>query len=99
MLKDDKTAIVTPDEFDALLEYSTSIPTGTIVGKVWKRKYTVIDKAVPLGITFPWPICDGRVAMDCRVEQKHDLWQLGEYVEDKDPTMIGIKWRDLLVVR
>jgi hypothetical protein len=32
-----KTAYLTPAEFDALPEYSCSLPTGTIVGKRWKR--------------------------------------------------------------
>ena len=34
---DNKTAYVTAQEFAELLEYSCSIPTGQVVGKLWKR--------------------------------------------------------------
>lgn len=37
-LTDDKTAILTLDQFIDLPEYSMSIPTGVFIGKVWKRK-------------------------------------------------------------
>lgn len=67
VLRDDHTALVTPAQFKALLEYSFSLPTGKYIGKVWKC------------------LCKGG-------------WFLGEYVEDPDPTMIGIKWRELIVV-
>lgn len=33
----DDEAIMTIDYFDALLEYSSSLPTGTYIGKRWKR--------------------------------------------------------------
>ncbi len=32
----DKYALVTPDAFDRLPEYSTTLPTGTAIGKRWK---------------------------------------------------------------
>lgn len=32
-----KTKLVTQGEFDTLLEYSISNPTGTTIGKTWKR--------------------------------------------------------------
>jgi len=35
--EDNKTAYVTREEFDELLEYSCSLPTGTTLGKRWKR--------------------------------------------------------------
>ncbi len=38
MLIDDKSVILTAAELQALDEYSLSMPTGTIVGKRWKRK-------------------------------------------------------------
>lgn len=40
MLVDDRSAILTRQEFDELLEYSLSVPTGTTIGKRWKRKCT-----------------------------------------------------------
>jgi len=37
MLIEDDGAFMTLQEFDNLLEYSCSMPTGTITGKIWKR--------------------------------------------------------------
>ncbi len=37
MLIDDHSVILTRQEFDDLPEYSCSIPTGTTIGKRWKR--------------------------------------------------------------
>lgn len=36
--RDDKAAYMTMGEFKALSEYSTTFPTGTTPGKVWKRE-------------------------------------------------------------
>ncbi|KKM74952.1 hypothetical protein LCGC14_1395140 [marine sediment metagenome] len=38
MLVDDKTAVMDPRDFEDLLEYSASLPTGTTIGKRWKAK-------------------------------------------------------------
>jgi len=35
---------LTQKEFNDLLEYSTSVPTGTTLGKVWKRGVYVFEK-------------------------------------------------------
>lgn len=37
-LLDNGTVLLTPREFRDLLEYSTTLPTGTTPGKVWKRR-------------------------------------------------------------
>ena len=37
VLVDDDHALMTTADFDQLLEYSSSIPTGTYPGKMWKR--------------------------------------------------------------
>lgn len=39
--------------FDSLDEYSCSIPTGTIVGKVWKRDLNAYNDRPP-----EWIICE-----------------------------------------
>lgn len=39
ILMDDTTALATQEQFDALSEYSASFPSGTYVGKVWKRRH------------------------------------------------------------
>lgn len=41
--------------FESLLEYSTSNPTGTFVGKVWKRDLNVFRKNGP---DPDWRICE-----------------------------------------
>ena len=37
ILADDKTAVMEQADFDALPEYSCSVPTGQTIGKRWKR--------------------------------------------------------------
>lgn len=96
MLKDDKMAIVTPEEFDALPEYRTNLQTNTAIGRFCKRNLRIIDKMTPLAIKITE---DGHALVDVRVEQQRHIWQLGECVEFVDPSGGGIVWRDLLVVR
>lgn len=36
---DDKTALMTEEDLSALSEYSGTLPTGTFIGKRWKRKH------------------------------------------------------------
>lgn len=55
---------MTQSEVDALLEYSTTLPTGKTIGKRWKRRLYVGSKA--------------------------GSWVLCEYIEDPDPTYVGI---------
>lgn len=38
VLVDELHALMTEADFEQLLEYSTSIPTGSYVGKMWKRE-------------------------------------------------------------
>lgn len=44
-----KSLILTKAEFDALDEYSASLPTGTTVGKRWKRHHGAHDRAFIAG--------------------------------------------------
>ncbi len=60
--------LLTRDEFDSLLDYSCSLPTGTKIGKTWKR-------GEPYG--------------------RATRWYRGEYVEDPDPKLVGIVWREI----
>lgn len=39
--RSDKVAYMTMAEFNALLEYSTTLPTGQTEGKVWKRQSNI----------------------------------------------------------
>lgn len=38
MILEEDGAYMDKREFDGLLEYSTTMPTGTTIGKVWKRE-------------------------------------------------------------
>lgn len=44
-LLDAKTAIVDAEAFAALMDYSGSIPTGTTIGKRWKRRRDYYDES------------------------------------------------------
>lgn len=66
---------------DGLPEYSLTLPTGTTIGKRWKRDNNAFKRPVRveiLGLLFvlPWP----------------PEWWIGEYVEHADPKRVGIKW-------
>jgi hypothetical protein len=73
ILTDEATALAEPADFAALPDYSCSLPTGTTIGKRWKRRrdYHDVDRG----------------------------WVMGEYIEDPDPKLVGIVWRDLEIVR
>jgi hypothetical protein len=43
ILTDEKTAVMEQADFDRLLDYSCSIPTGYIEGKRWKRRRVYTD--------------------------------------------------------
>lgn len=76
---------LTSSEFNALGEYSCSLPTGVTVGKRWKRNANAYRQADPdrvdplTGMALGWPA----------------EWWLGEFIEDPDPKMVGIIWRPI----
>lgn len=39
IMVDDKTALMSQEDFNKLLEYNSTLPTGSYVGKRWKRKH------------------------------------------------------------
>lgn len=60
---------ITQEEFDKLLEYSSSLPTGTTIGKRWKRKcpdgwligkYVPCDEEGMIGIEWTQPKIIGK---------------------------------------
>lgn len=53
--------------FKDLPEYSTTLPTGTTVGKRWRRLH-------------------------------RDEWFLGEYIENPNPKVVSIKWREIWIL-
>lgn len=74
------TIILTKKEFDALPEYSCSLPTGTTIGKKWKKNIHAFD-----------PRCH-----DPRTGNTIDDWYLCEYVEHSDPTKVGIVYKHIV---
>lgn len=93
MLVDATHAVMGADELEGLLEYTTTIPTGTADGKRWKRNKTW------KGLEAQW--------RGHRVDPEGP-WMLGEYGAPYDPPadagarpgekFVPIIWRDILVV-
>ena len=74
-------------QFDNLLDYSTSIPTGTTIGKQWKRQLWDWE--------FPCPSGNGTGSGNRVWSGK---WQLVEYTWHKDPNLVGIKYKNIIIV-
>jgi hypothetical protein len=82
-----KTVELTRAEFDALPEYSCSLPSGTTIGKKWKCN----DDAYA-----PEP----RRSIAHVEEQMADVfpeWWMGQYValDPPHPNQVGIEWHKI----
>lgn len=93
---DDKTALMTQKELEGLPEYSSSIPTGTTIGKRWKRKLYK-ESGIPVN-AFGYD-------KDGFFRLLPDGWLMGEYAEDTTPPdrlhpngWIKIIWRKVLLI-
>lgn len=84
ILVDEHTALMEQDDLDALGEYSCSIPTGTAIGKRWKR-------GGPCE-------CVSRRLRRYGTCQEHSVWTMGEYAVHDDPELVKILWREIIVV-
>lgn len=73
------TLKISQRDFDDLLEYSCSLPTGTTIGKRWKRNQSayVTPRKVLFGLITRRPKAN---------------WFIGEYVESKQGGMVDINW-------
>lgn len=69
---------LTSSEFAALAEYSRTLPTGTTIGKRWRRK--AVGPVAHLDFWNGTPV------------QEPDVWWMGEYVEHEQPDTVGIRW-------
>jgi hypothetical protein len=92
---DEKTALMTEKELEALPEYSLSLPTGTTIGKRWKRQ-----KYRSTGI----PVNDFGYDKQGYFVMEKDGWLMGEYAEDNTPPdrlhpngWVRIIWRNVIV--
>lgn len=84
---------MTRREFDGLLEYSSSLPTGTTIGKRWRRNDLAFG---------PWLASSDEHLhfFDGTPEagEQPKLWIVGEYQEDPDPKMVRIVWHRVEIV-
>lgn len=69
--------VISRDELERLPEYSTSIPTGTTIGKRWRRNCN----GVGIDGIGNWVEPEGPPE-----------WMIGEYVPDPRDGYVGIKW-------
>lgn len=88
--KEEKIIQLTKVEFDALLSYDVSIPTGTLMGKRWKRRRWDPARACAKCASCKMGIKCGRGWID--------EWDMGEFVPDPGKGMIGIAWKEIKVV-
>jgi len=84
-----KAVVLTRREFEELGEYSCSLPTGTTVGKRWKRNANAFTAGPVVRLDF-W---DGTPVR----EKLPDVWWMGEYVEHEDPKLVGINWYQIVL--
>lgn len=84
MDKETPTIRMFKEDFDALLEYSCSLPTGTEIGKRWKRDQNAY---LPLRkLFFGW------------YKPKYRAnWFVGEYAESKQEGKVDIIWRKPII--
>ena len=82
---------LTVKELLDLPEYSSSLPTGLIVGKRWRRDGNFWARREFAHLHF-W---DGTPEPeDCGEE-----WWIGQYVPDAEPGYVGITWTRVDLVR
>jgi len=77
------------NEFDRMFEYSTTVPTGTRIGKRWRRNLTAVGKAVQHLDFF-----NGSIIWE------PDFWIVGEYAEcdPPNPKEVRILWYNVEIV-
>ena len=81
ILIDKNIAVMDQDTLNNLLEYSCTVPTGTTIGKRWKR-----GQCLCVGVTLRHGTC-----------KKHNTWMMGEYVHSLRPGHVDIYWRKILI--
>jgi hypothetical protein len=88
-----ETIELTQAEVDELLEYSTSVPSGTTVGKRWKRDNNCLGQT-----GRPKADRDYIHATARMVGHEHD-WVLGEFIECDPPRkdFVRILWRKIII--
>ena len=92
-----RTVRLTRREFEALPEYSTTFPTGTTLGKRWRRNVNALRRPCCSHLH----IFDGTREPDFRGPE----WWMGEYapdpkakLKDGQPETILIVWSKVILV-
>ena len=80
------TIRLSPSDLAALREYSRTLPTGTTIGKRWKRNAND-------GLRFPIDAWGLRFVFPAPPR-----WMMGEYAESTLPGMVDILWYRVEVV-
>lgn len=83
-----ESIFLTQKEFDELLEYSTSVPTGTAVGKIWKRGVYVFKQN---GKVYN----AGYLPHGCELIEKK--WFHCQYVKSEKLEHVDIKLKEIVV--
>jgi hypothetical protein len=107
---DDKTALMDQEYFKELGEYSASLPTGTYIGKRWKRNKVNAPHWLCSGCnkefvgwaSEPFPCPDANSKSPCtgtlkHIEKEPDWW-MGEFYDIGKKDEIGIKWRRIIIL-
>lgn len=99
-------------ELKALPEYSCSLPTGTTIGKRWKKNQHAYHRPhadtcsaphvhEPRGIICPCIQPFGTMCPEClaRYKMQRPSWFMGEYFEmPGNSAEVGIVWRRIVIL-
>ncbi len=77
------TLQLTLEELNNLPTYNCSLPTGTPIGKRWKRNFVDRSSATFNVVIF---------GLEFRFPWWPDAWAIGEYVPCDIPGQVGIRW-------
>ena len=98
---------LTTPQFEALLEYSSSLPTGTTIGKRWRRREPYYQQLPiqPQLDTPPNVLAEGghvTLRDGTRWERRENAlvplevkWWMGEYVDIAKDDEVGIEWKEI----
>lgn len=84
-----KIVELTQAEFDALPEYSCSLPTGTTIGTRWKRNEDAFAPEPRRSVAYA----------EERIAGVFPDWWMGQYVEldPPHPHRVGITWHKIKI--
>jgi hypothetical protein len=93
-----------PWELDSMPEYSCSIPSGTVLWKMWRRNTLAycLEVACTCGFRGRASVEARLVCPDCKGDLRklpyREDWIVGQYVPCDIPGQIGIRWYEVQVL-